>query len=124
MPVERLGARAPVRPAWVCSVRPDPRRPDLTDSRWATVARRLVSAVGLAPNDDPDACRWIALRNQPRKVHIVATPACEDGGLHNTHRGVFHVQTEYRRLAAELGHRRPAPAESPASRGTPRPRSR
>ena len=30
------------------------------------------STVGLAPDEDPDACRWIALRNQPRQVHIVA----------------------------------------------------
>ncbi|WP_411073659.1 hypothetical protein [Streptomyces sp. cmx-4-7] len=112
-PVERLGARAPVRPTWVCSVRSDPRRPDLTDSQWATVARSLVSAVGLAPYGDPDACRWIALRNQPRKVHVVATLARADGGLHNTYSDVFRVQTECRRLAAELGHLPAAPDPTP-----------
>ncbi|WP_432075770.1 hypothetical protein [Streptomyces wuyuanensis] len=108
-PVERLGARAPVRPTWVCSVRSDPHRPDLTDAQWAVVARRLVSAVGIAPEGDPDACRWIALRNQPRQVHVVATLARGDGGLHQGYRDAFRLQTECRRIAAELGHLPTAP---------------
>ncbi|MEU7510661.1 hypothetical protein AB0B13_01430 [Streptomyces sp. NPDC042898] len=103
-PVERLGVRAPARPTWVCSVRSDPRRPDLTDAQWAVVARRLVSATGIAPDGDPGACRWIALRNQPRQVHLVATLAREDGGLHHGYRDAFRLQAECRRIAAELGH--------------------
>ncbi|WP_328940911.1 hypothetical protein OG259_04050 [Streptomyces sp. NBC_00250] len=103
-PVERLGARAPARPTWVCSVRSDPRLPDLTDAQWADVARRLVSATGIAPDGDPDACRWIALRNQLRQMHVVATLAREDGGLHHGYRDAFRLQAEYRRIAAELGH--------------------
>ena len=78
-PVERLGPRAPQQPVWFCSVRSDPHRPDLTDAQWAEVARRLVSATGIAPVGDPDACRWIAVRNKPRSVHVVATLAREDG---------------------------------------------
>ncbi|GHG27397.1 hypothetical protein [Streptomyces zaomyceticus] len=108
-PVKRLGAPAPVRPTWVCSVRSVPHRPDLTDAQWAVVARRLVSAVGIAPEGDPDACRWIALRNQPRQVHVVATLAREDGGLHEGYRDAFRLQTECRRIAAELGHLPTAP---------------
>ena len=103
-PVERLGVRAPERPVWVCSVRSDPRRPDLTDAQWATVARRLVAATGIAPDGDPDACRWIAVRNQPRQVHVVATLAREDGSLHNAYRDAFRLQTECHQLAAELSH--------------------
>ncbi|MFE2639371.1 hypothetical protein ACFXKF_32205 [Streptomyces scopuliridis] len=103
-PVERLGARAPERPVWICSVRSDSRRPDLTDSQWAAVARRLVAVTGIAPDRDPDACRWIALRNQPRQVHVVATLAREDGTLHNAYRDAFRLQTECHRLASELGH--------------------
>ncbi|WP_234331987.1 hypothetical protein [Streptomyces sp. NRRL S-87] len=103
-PVKRLGARAPARSTWVCSVRADPRRPDFTDAQWAAVLRRLVSATGIAPDGDPDACRWVALRNQPRQVHIVATLAREDGGLHHSYRDAFRLQTECRRIAAELGH--------------------
>lgn len=103
-PVERLGACAPARPTWFCSVRSDPRRPDLTDAQWAVVARRLVSTTGISPDGDPEACRWIALRNQPRQVHVVATLAREDGGLHHGYRDAFRLQTECLRIAAELGH--------------------
>lgn len=112
-PVERLGARAPERPTWVCSVRSDPRRPDLTDSQRAAVARRLMAATGIAPVGDPDACRWIALRNQPRQVHVVATVAREDGGLHNTYRDAFRLQTECHRIGTELGHVPTAPRPTP-----------
>ncbi|MFI1718891.1 hypothetical protein [Streptomyces litmocidini] len=117
-PVERLGAHAPVRPTWVCSVRSDPHRRDLTDAQWAVVARRLVSAVGIAPEGDPDACRWIALRNQPRQVHVVATLAREDGGLHQGYRDAFRLQTECRRIAAELGHLPTAPHPTPRAHET------
>lgn len=99
-PVERLGARAPEHSVRISSVRSDPRRPDLTDSLWATVARRLVAATEITPDGDPDACRWIAVRNQPRQAHIVAALAREDGTLHNA----FRLQTECHRLAAELSH--------------------
>ncbi|MFF3826527.1 hypothetical protein ACFYXN_22035 [Streptomyces griseus] len=83
-PVERLRARAPERPVWVCSARSDPRHPDPTDTQWAEVARRIVAATGFAPEGDPDACRWIVVRNQARQVHVVTTLAREDGSLHNT----------------------------------------
>lgn len=111
-PVERLGTGAPERPVWVCSVRSDPRRPELSDAQWAEVARR-VAAVTVAPDGDPDACRWIALRDQPRQVHVVATFAREDGSLHNAYRDAFHLQTECRRIAAELGHLPASPQPTP-----------
>ncbi|MEU0815181.1 hypothetical protein [Streptomyces mirabilis] len=117
-PVEGLGARAPEQSTWVCSVRSDPRRPDLTDSQWATVARRLVAATRIAPDGDPDACRWIALRNQPRQVHVVATLAREDGSLHNTYRDAFHLQTECHRIAAELSHLPTASHQMPHTQET------
>ncbi|WP_405848501.1 hypothetical protein [Streptomyces sp. NBC_01518] len=117
-PVERLGPRAPEQPVWACSVRSDPRRPDLTDAQWATVAHRLVAAAGIAPDGDQDACRWIAVRNQPRQVHIVATLAREDGSLHNAYRDAFRLQTECYQLAAELGHLPTTPHPIPHAQET------
>jgi len=114
-PAELLWTGASEHPIWLCSVHSDPGRPDLTDAQWATVARRLVSATGIAPDGDPDACRWIALRNHPRQVHVVAALAREDGSVHNTYRDAFRVQTECHRLTAELGHL------TTASPRTPRP---
>lgn len=115
-PLERLAGRVPQRPTWFCSVRSDPCRPDFSDEQWAAVARRLVAATGIAPYGDPDACRWIALRSQPRQVHLVATIAREDGGLHHAYRDAFRLQSECHRIAAELGH---LPTASPG----PTPRS-
>ncbi|WP_198533780.1 hypothetical protein [Streptomyces odonnellii] len=112
-PVERLGTRAPDRPVWVCSVRADPRHPDLTDTQWAEVAHRMVVTTGIAPDGDLDACRWIALRNQPHRVYVVATLAREDGSLHNTYRDAFRIQAECHRIATELGHLPPAPHPTP-----------
>ncbi|MFF3750557.1 hypothetical protein ACFYYH_08875 [Streptomyces sp. NPDC002018] len=112
-PVERLGTRAPGHPVWVCSVRADPRHPDLTDTQWAKVAHRMVITTGIAPHGDPDACRWIALRNQPHRVYVVATLAREDGSLHNTYRDAFRVQAECHRIATELGHLPPSPHPTP-----------
>ena len=120
-PVERLGPRAPQQPVWFCSVRSAPHRPDLTDAQWAEVARRLVSAAGVAPVGDPDACRWIAVRNQPRSVHVVATLAREDGGVHHSYRDAFHLQTECHRIAAEVGHLPSAPSPTPAIQEPPVP---
>ncbi|MGX1760349.1 hypothetical protein ACWIG5_26120 [Streptomyces lydicus] len=118
-PVERLGANAPKQPAWVCSVRSDPRRPDLTDSQWAAVARRLVAAAGIAPEGDPDACRWVAVRNQPRQLYVVATLAREDGSLHNAYRDAFRLQSECHVLSGEMGHRRTDPYPKLSAEETP-----
>ncbi|MFE2729258.1 hypothetical protein [Kitasatospora sp. NPDC059327] len=85
-------------------MRSDPRHPDLTDAQWADVARRLVSATGIAPEGDLDGCRWAAIRNLDRSVHIVATVVREDGSVRGTYRDAFHVQAECSRIAADLGH--------------------
>ncbi|GGS40798.1 MULTISPECIES: hypothetical protein [Streptomyces] len=116
-PVERLGTRVPAQPTWICSVRSDPRQPDLTDAQWAAVARRLVDVTGIAPEGDPDACRWIVVRNRPRQVHVVATIAREDGSLHNGYRDAFRLQSECH-LLAELGHLPIAPQSTPRTQET------
>ncbi|MFF2954092.1 hypothetical protein ACFVVU_22465 [Kitasatospora sp. NPDC057965] len=103
-PAARLGSRAPERPVWMCSVRSDLRHSDLTDAQWADIARRLVSATGLAPEGDPAGCRWAAIRNLDRSVHIVATVVREDGSVRGTYRDAFRVQAECNRIAADLGH--------------------
>ncbi|WP_224277336.1 hypothetical protein [Streptomyces sp. LS1784] len=103
-PALRIGARAPEYPVWMCSVRSDPHHPDLSDAQWADVARRLVTATGLAPAGDPHGCRWAAIRNGDHSVHVVATVVREDGYIHGTYRDPFHVQAECTRIAAELGH--------------------
>ncbi|MQS05152.1 relaxase/mobilization nuclease domain-containing protein, partial [Streptomyces alkaliterrae] len=68
----RLG-RAPERHVWHCSIRAANTDRHLDDSEWADIARRVVAATGIAPADDPDGCRWVAVRHAPDHIHIAAT---------------------------------------------------
>lgn len=68
----RLG-RAPERHVWHCSIRAATTDRHLSDEEWADIARRVVAATGLAPQDDPDGCRWVAVRHAPDHIHIAAT---------------------------------------------------
>ncbi|MFE2076543.1 relaxase/mobilization nuclease domain-containing protein [Streptomyces misionensis] len=68
----RLG-RAPERHVWHCSVRAAPGDRHLTDAEWADIARRVVAATGIAPQGDPDGCRWVAVRHADDHIHIAAT---------------------------------------------------
>ncbi|MFZ4155566.1 relaxase/mobilization nuclease domain-containing protein [Streptomyces pseudogriseolus] len=68
----RLG-RAPERHVWHCSLRAATTDRHLSDDEWADIARRVVAATGLAPQDDPDGCRWVAVRHAPDHIHIAAT---------------------------------------------------
>ncbi|MFD7119623.1 relaxase/mobilization nuclease domain-containing protein [Streptomyces sp. NPDC059922] len=71
--VKQAGDRAPKRHVWHCSVRAAPEDRMLTDDEWADIARRVVAATGIAPDNDPDGCRWIAVRHAPDHIHIAAT---------------------------------------------------
>ncbi|MFG3025252.1 relaxase/mobilization nuclease domain-containing protein [Streptomyces sp. NPDC048254] len=73
----RLG-RAPERHVWHCSVRAAPEDRILSDEEWADIARRIVAATGIAPDGDPDGCRWVAVRHAPDHIHIAATKVRRD----------------------------------------------
>ncbi|MFI1534523.1 relaxase/mobilization nuclease domain-containing protein [Streptomyces anandii] len=65
--------RAPELHVWHCSVRAATTDRHLSDEEWADIARRVVAATGIAPQDDPDGCRWVAVRHAPDHIHIAAT---------------------------------------------------
>jgi hypothetical protein len=71
--VKQAGDKAPRSHVWHCSIRAAPQDPPLTDDQWATIARRVLNATGIAPTGDPDACRWVAVRHANDHIHIVAT---------------------------------------------------
>ncbi|MET9917415.1 relaxase/mobilization nuclease domain-containing protein [Streptomyces sp. NPDC006435] len=71
--VKQAGHKAPKNHVWHCSIRAAPEDRHLTDNEWATIARRVLNATGIAPTNDPDACRWIAVRHADDHIHIVAT---------------------------------------------------
>jgi hypothetical protein len=70
----RLG-RAPEKHVWHCSIRAAPEDRILSDEEWADIARRVVAATGIAPEGDPDGCRWVAVRHALDNIHIAATKA-------------------------------------------------
>ncbi|MFB7452730.1 relaxase/mobilization nuclease domain-containing protein [Streptomyces sp. NPDC056194] len=71
--VKQAGHKAPKNHVWHCSIRAAPEDRHLTDDEWATIARRVLNATGIAPAGDSDACRWVAVRHADDHIHIVAT---------------------------------------------------
>ncbi|AQS68842.1 relaxase/mobilization nuclease domain-containing protein [Streptomyces pactum] len=73
----RLG-RTPEKHTWHCSIRAAESDRHLSDEEWADIARRVVAATGIAPDGDPDGCRWVAVRHAPDHIHIAATKVRAD----------------------------------------------
>ncbi|WP_431993376.1 relaxase/mobilization nuclease domain-containing protein [Streptomyces albogriseolus] len=71
--VKQAGDQAPEGHVWHCSLRAAPEDRTLTAAEWATIARRVLHATGIAPHGDPDDGRWIAVRHADDHIHIVAT---------------------------------------------------
>ncbi|MFF3498983.1 relaxase/mobilization nuclease domain-containing protein [Streptomyces sp. NPDC003247] len=101
-----LGGKKPPQYVWHCPVRTAPGDRYLTDTEWAEVARRIVHATGIAPEDNEKACRWIAVRHADDHIHIMATTVRADGRRPRTHRDGQRAQAECRKIEAEFGLRR------------------
>ncbi|MGW3182042.1 hypothetical protein ACWDD9_22470 [Kitasatospora sp. NPDC001119] len=73
---------------WHCSILSNGRAA-LTDDQWFELTWKVLDATGIEPDDDPDACRWVALRNTGDRLDLVATVIRQDGRwarLHNDQR--------------------------------------
>jgi hypothetical protein len=58
------GRRQPAgQPVWHCSLHNHADDPLLSDQQWAQVAGEFMAAMGLAPDGDLDAVRWVAVRH-------------------------------------------------------------
>ena len=109
--VKQAGTKAPAEHVWHCSVRTDPGDRTLTDAEWNTVARRLVHAVNLAPDGDPDGCRWIAVRHAEDHIHILATMVRGDLRRPRMNYDFKKAQVECRRIEEEMGLRHLKPGD-------------
>jgi hypothetical protein len=114
--VKQAGSTAPAQHVWHCSVRTDPHDRLLNDAEWGTVARRLVKAVGLAPEGDPDGCRWVAVRHAEDHIHIVATMVRGDLRRPRMNYDYKKAQAECRRIEGEMGLRRLNPGDGTAAK--------
>ncbi|BCM65698.1 hypothetical protein EASAB2608_01032 [Streptomyces sp. EAS-AB2608] len=106
-PVDALApSRRPARHVWHLSVRAAPEDPVLSDEQWGEIARRMVSATGIAPDGDAAACRWAAVRHADDHIHIIATLAREDGRQARLNNDAGRAQAEARLIEAEYGLKR------------------
>jgi hypothetical protein len=101
---------------WHCPVRAAPGDRYLSDAEWGEAARRIVHAAGIAPDGDPLACRWIAVRHADDHIHIVATTVREDGRRPKIHNCGMRAQAEARLIEKELGLRQVAPGDRTGDR--------
>ncbi|MFE9042517.1 relaxase/mobilization nuclease domain-containing protein [Streptomyces sp. NPDC007818] len=104
--VKQAGERAPAQHVWHCSVRTAPGDRRLSDEEWNAVAQRIVHATGIAPDGDPDGCRWIAVRHAEDHIHIVATLVRGDLRNPRLNYDFNKAQAECRRIEKEMGLRR------------------
>ncbi|MFE3774532.1 relaxase/mobilization nuclease domain-containing protein [Streptomyces sp. NPDC059122] len=109
--VKQAGTKAPAQHVWHCSVRTDPGDRTLTDAEWNTVARRLVQSVNLAPEGDPDGCRWVAVRHADDHIHILATMVRGDLRRPRMNYDFKKAQAECRRIEKEWGLRQLKPGD-------------
>ncbi|MFE6101294.1 relaxase/mobilization nuclease domain-containing protein [Streptomyces laurentii] len=104
--VKQAGDRAPTKHVWHCSVRTAPGDRRLSDEEWNAVAQRIVHATGIAPDGDPDGCRWIAVRHAEDHIHIVATLVRGDLRNPRLNYDFNKAQAVCRRIEQEMGLRR------------------
>ncbi|MFJ6381415.1 relaxase/mobilization nuclease domain-containing protein [Kitasatospora sp. NPDC092039] len=115
-PVKAIGGRAPATTIWHCSVRADPGDRHLDDNDWATIARRIVHATGIAPEGDTAACRWVAVRHADDHIHIAATLVRQDGRLAGLSFDRRKAQAEARLIEKEYGLRQLNPGDGTAAK--------
>ncbi|MDH6709115.1 hypothetical protein P3T27_005861 [Kitasatospora sp. MAA19] len=115
-PVKALGKQAPANKIWHCSLRTAPGDRHLDDAEWATIARRIVHATGIAPEGDTAACRWVAVRHADDHIHIAATLVRQDGRLANLSFDKRKAQAEARLIEKEYGLRQLNPGDGTAAK--------
>jgi hypothetical protein len=103
--VVQAGKRAPKEHVWHCSLRAAPEDRHLSDQEWERVARRVLHASGIAPDGDPDGCRWVVVRHAEDHVHIVATTVRADLTQARLHRDWHRVMTELTSIEKDFGLR-------------------
>ncbi|MEV0188413.1 mobilization protein [Kitasatospora purpeofusca] len=117
MRVDQRGKRRALKQhVWHCSLRIAPEDRALSPEEWAEAARRVVAAVGIAPDGDPDGCRWVAVRHAEDHIHIAATLVRGDLLKADIEDDYGRAQAECRRIEKEWGLRRLNPGDGTAAK--------
>ncbi|TQF04381.1 hypothetical protein E6W39_21855 [Kitasatospora acidiphila] len=84
-------------------VRADPSDRNLSDQEWGDIARRIVAAAGIAPDGDPDGCRWIAVHHGDNHIHILATVVRADLTQARLRGDQYRTETELTEIERQYG---------------------
>ncbi|WP_051824118.1 relaxase/mobilization nuclease domain-containing protein [Kitasatospora aureofaciens] len=84
-------------------VRADPSDRNLSDEEWGAIAHRVVAAAGIAPDGDPDGCRWIAVHHGDNHIHILATTVRADLTQARLRGDQYRVEEELTAVEREYG---------------------
>ncbi|GAU70753.1 hypothetical protein SSP35_22_00560 [Streptomyces sp. NBRC 110611] len=90
-------------PVFHVSVRLHPNDRQLTPSEWSQIAHRLADATGIAPVDDTQACRWVALQAQRGRLDLIANLIRLDGRWAHHHSLHQSLAAECRGVESDLG---------------------
>jgi hypothetical protein len=118
----RSARRQPTTTVWHTSLRTHPNDRTLSDNQWAHIAAEVMAAAGLAPHNDRQAVRWVAVRHGHDHIHLVATLVRQDGttawAWHDRVRvqaAARDIETRYNLYRVgpvdRTAHRRPTTAE-------------
>ena len=92
----------------------------LTDDEWAEIVGEYVHRIGLAPREDEEAVRWVAVRHADNHVHVVATLARQDGRRVWPRNDFYRAREASLAVEARLGLTRTSPADRTGDRQTSR----
>ncbi|MDJ0344241.1 hypothetical protein QMK19_28960 [Streptomyces sp. H10-C2] len=95
---------------WHCSISLPPEDGELSDEQWATVAGRMVDAMGFSSTSGKAPCRWIAVHHGKSTggndhIHVAVNLVREDGTKANVWRDRPRSQQICGELETELGLR-------------------
>ncbi|MFF7438972.1 relaxase/mobilization nuclease [Streptomyces sp. NPDC008122] len=80
-----------------------PQDRELSPAEWSEIGHRLARTAGLAPPGDEHACRWIAVRDKPTRMDLIANLIRLDGQWARTpHRLAEALTAEIRRIEHDL----------------------
>ena len=123
-PLVIAGLKPEDRPVYhliVAAAKADPARGlpadrHLDDGEWGAIARDYMHRTGLAPRDDPDGVRWIAVRHDDQHIHIVATLARQDGRRCWPKNDFYRIGEASRAAETAYGLRPTAPSDRTSAR--------
>jgi len=99
------------RPVYHLAIAAADEDPQLSDEQWTAIATEYVDRIGLAPRDDEEAVRWVAVRHADNHVHVVATLARQDGKRVWPRNDFYRSREASRAVEERYGLRQTSPAD-------------